>query len=81
MQFTAYPMVREARERVALGELGQLRLVQVEHAGSFGGTQSSRMATAVSLGELIQRRPDCRLCWPMSEPMLTTWLGLSRGIK
>lgn len=30
--YTGYPMVRQAREMVAAGELGELRLVQVEYA-------------------------------------------------
>ncbi|SJZ88156.1 Gfo/Idh/MocA family protein [Consotaella salsifontis] len=30
--YSAYPMIREARARVAAGELGDLRLVQVEYA-------------------------------------------------
>ncbi len=34
--YSGYPMVREARERIRAGEIGELRMVQVEHAGAFG---------------------------------------------
>jgi predicted dehydrogenase len=30
--YTGYPMIREARARVATGELGRLRMIQVEYA-------------------------------------------------
>ena len=35
--YSGYPMVREARERVAAGELGELRIVQVEYAQDWLG--------------------------------------------
>ena len=34
--YSAFPMVREARARVAAGTVGDIRLVQVEHAGALG---------------------------------------------
>ncbi|MFZ6773342.1 Gfo/Idh/MocA family protein [Undibacterium sp. SXout7W] len=34
--YSGFPMAREARARIAAGEIGQVRLVQVEHAGAFG---------------------------------------------
>ncbi|SOF00683.1 Predicted dehydrogenase [Burkholderia sp. OK233] len=34
--YSGYPMVREARSRIAAGEIGEVRLVQVEHAAAFG---------------------------------------------
>lgn len=34
--YSGYPMVREARSRIAAGEVGDVRLVQVEHAAAFG---------------------------------------------
>ncbi|WP_028311548.1 Gfo/Idh/MocA family protein [Derxia gummosa] len=34
--YSGHAMVREARERVAAGEIGAVRVVQVEHAAGFG---------------------------------------------
>ena len=34
--YSGYPMVREARERIAAGEIGTVRVVQVQHAASSG---------------------------------------------
>ena len=36
--YTGYPMVRQAREMVRSGELGTVRLVQVEHASGWAST-------------------------------------------
>ncbi len=36
--YTGYPMVRQAREMVRNGELGEIRLVQVEHASGWAST-------------------------------------------
>ncbi|HEY4882489.1 MAG TPA: Gfo/Idh/MocA family oxidoreductase [Myxococcales bacterium] len=36
--YTGYPMVRQAREMVRSGELGAIRLVQVEHASGWAST-------------------------------------------
>src|SRR2546421_1474284 len=36
--YTGYPMVRQAREMVHNGQLGQIRLVQVEHASGWAST-------------------------------------------
>ena len=36
--YSGYPMVREARERVRSGLLGEVRLVQVEHASGWAST-------------------------------------------
>ncbi len=36
--YTGYPMVRQAREMVRGGELGKIRLVQVEHASGWAST-------------------------------------------
>src|SRR2546425_7932912 len=36
--YTGYPMVRQAREMVRSGELGEIRLVQVEHASGWAST-------------------------------------------
>jgi predicted dehydrogenase len=36
--YTGYPMVRHARAMVAAGELGEVRLVQVEHASGWAAT-------------------------------------------
>ena len=36
--YSGYPMVREARELVRRGELGDIRLVQVEHASGWAAT-------------------------------------------
>jgi predicted dehydrogenase len=36
--YTGYPMVRQAREMVRGGELGEIRLVQVEHASGWAST-------------------------------------------
>ena len=36
--YTGYPMVRQAREMVRSGELGAVRLVQVEHASGWAST-------------------------------------------
>jgi predicted dehydrogenase len=36
--YTGYPMVRHARAMVAAGELGDVRLVQVEHASGWAAT-------------------------------------------
>jgi predicted dehydrogenase len=36
--YTGYPMVRHARAVVAAGELGEVRLVQVEHASGWAAT-------------------------------------------
>src|SRR5256712_11170332 len=35
---TGYPMVRQAREMIRNGELGEIRLVQVEHASGWAST-------------------------------------------
>jgi predicted dehydrogenase len=34
--YSGFPMVREARARIAAGAIGDVRLIQVEHAASFG---------------------------------------------
>lgn len=34
--YSGYPMIREARELIARGAIGEVRLVQVEHASAFG---------------------------------------------
>jgi predicted dehydrogenase len=34
--YSGYPMLREARDRIRAGDIGELRMVQVEHAGAFG---------------------------------------------
>ncbi|MBH3428156.1 Gfo/Idh/MocA family protein [Pseudomonas alkylphenolica] len=34
--YSGYPMIREARELIARGAIGDVRLVQVEHASAFG---------------------------------------------
>lgn len=34
--YSGYPLVREARELIARGAIGEVRLVQVEHASAFG---------------------------------------------
>jgi predicted dehydrogenase len=36
--YTGYPMVRQAREMIRSGELGEIRLVQVEHASGWAST-------------------------------------------
>jgi len=36
--YTGYPMVRQAREMIRSGELGAIRLVQVEHASGWAST-------------------------------------------
>jgi predicted dehydrogenase len=36
--YTGYPMVRQARAMIQAGELGQIRLVQVEHASGWAST-------------------------------------------
>ncbi len=36
--YSGYPMVRQAREMVRSGELGEIRLVQVEHASGWAST-------------------------------------------
>ncbi len=36
--YTGYPMVRQAREMIRNGELGEIRLVQVEHASGWAST-------------------------------------------
>src|SRR5579864_6599289 len=36
--YSGYPMVRQAREMVRNGELGEIRLVQVEHASGWAST-------------------------------------------
>jgi predicted dehydrogenase len=36
--YTGYPMVRQAREMIRSGELGDIRLVQVEHASGWAST-------------------------------------------
>jgi predicted dehydrogenase len=36
--YTGYPMVRQAREMVRKGDLGDIRLVQVEHASGWAST-------------------------------------------
>ena len=36
--YTGYPMVRQAREMIRSGELGAIRLVQVEHASGWAAT-------------------------------------------
>jgi predicted dehydrogenase len=42
--YSGYPMVREARDRIRAGEIGELRLVQVEHAGALGMLWASFVA-------------------------------------
>lgn len=39
--YTAYPLIRQAREMVATGELGDLRLVQVEYAQDWLAEETS----------------------------------------
>ncbi|WP_433887027.1 Gfo/Idh/MocA family protein [Pseudomonas vranovensis] len=34
--YSGYPLIREARELIAQGAIGEVRLVQVEHASAFG---------------------------------------------
>jgi predicted dehydrogenase len=34
--YSAFPMIREARARIAAGAIGDIRLIQVEQAGAFG---------------------------------------------
>lgn len=34
--YSGYPLIREARDLIARGVIGTVRVVQVEHAGSFG---------------------------------------------
>ncbi|ROL64916.1 Gfo/Idh/MocA family protein [Pseudomonas vranovensis] len=34
--YSGYPLIREARELIARGAIGEVRLVQVEHASAFG---------------------------------------------
>jgi len=41
--YAGYPMVRQAREMVAAGELGELRIVQVEYAQDWLGQPVERM--------------------------------------
>jgi predicted dehydrogenase len=36
--YTGYPMVRQAREMIRNGELGEIRIVQVEHASGWAST-------------------------------------------
>ena len=36
--YTGYPMVRQAREMIRNGDLGEIRLVQVEHASGWAST-------------------------------------------
>ena len=36
--YSGYPMVRQAREMIRSGELGEIRLVQVEHASGWAST-------------------------------------------
>jgi len=36
--YTGYPMVRQAREMIRSGELGEIRLLQVEHASGWAST-------------------------------------------
>jgi predicted dehydrogenase len=40
--YTGYPMVREARQRIQAGELGRIRLVQVEYAQDWLATNIER---------------------------------------
>ena len=40
--YTGYPMVRQAREMVAAGELGDVRVVQVEYRAGLAGRASSK---------------------------------------
>ncbi len=48
--YAGYPMVRQAREMVAAGELGELRIVQVEYAQDW-------------LGEPVERRGNKQAEW------------------
>ena len=48
--YAGYPMVRQARERVAAGELGALRIVQVEYAQDW-------------LGEAVERQGNKQAEW------------------
>ena len=44
--YSGFPMVREARDQVAAGAIGDLRLVQVEHAVSSGVAAAGKNATS-----------------------------------
>ena len=66
--YSGYPMVRQAREMVAAGELGQLRVVQVEYPQDWlTEALETRRALAPAAASAI------------SAPMPITWRALSAG--
>jgi predicted dehydrogenase len=60
--YTGFPMVREARERVQAGELGQIRVVQVEYAQDWLTTklEDSGQKQAAWRTDPARRRCDRR---------------------
>ena len=44
--YSGFPMVREARDQIAAGAIGELRVIQVEHAVSSGVAAPGRNATS-----------------------------------
>ena len=78
--YTGYPMVRQAREMVAAGELGEIRVVQVEYPQDWLATDLEatgqkqadwRIDPARRRGRRARRhRHACRATWRASSPGL-----------
>ena len=76
--YSGYPMVRQAREMVAAGELGEIRVVQAEYPQDWlttdlEATGQKQAAWRVDPAQSRRRR----LRWATSARMPSTWRASS----
>jgi predicted dehydrogenase len=64
--YTGYPMVREARELVASGALGTIRMIEAEHAAGGPDMVASLPTRRLAIGVSVSRRWVRRVCWARS---------------
>jgi hypothetical protein len=69
--YTGYPMVRQAREMVAAGEVGKVRVVQVEYAQDWLSTPLERTGQKQAEWLLTRRAAVLRDALVTSAPTLT----------
>lgn len=75
--YSGYPMVHEARVRIAAGEIGAVRTVQVEYPLEWMATAIEQQAMHKPLGAPIPRRTVAVARSATSERTPTTWRALS----
>jgi predicted dehydrogenase len=77
--YTGYPMIRQAREMVQGGELGRIRLVQVEYPRTGCRRTSRRPGRSRPAGAPIRRARAWAVRPATSAPMPSTWQASSRA--